>query len=52
MEVDRKLARETTIHEKEYKLPDNSLITIGKERFEAPEILFNPLLAGYEYPGI
>ena len=35
-----------------YKLPDDSTIEIGQERFLAPEILFNPLLREYEYPGI
>ena len=35
-----------------YKLPDDSIIEIGQERFLAPEILFNPLLREYEYPGI
>jgi len=42
LKMDRKLARETTCHEKEYRLPDNTRIKIGKERFEAPEILFSP----------
>ena len=31
--VDRKLARETTCHEIEHKLPDGSKIKIGKERY-------------------
>ena len=31
---------------------DDSTIEIGQERFLAPEILFNPLLREYEYPGI
>ena len=46
LSMDRKLARETTCHEKEYRLPDNSKIKIGKERFEAPEILFTPSYFG------
>ena len=49
LEVDRKFSKETTIHEKEFRLPDGSLIKIGKERFETPEILFNPMLGGYDY---
>lgn len=52
IEFDRKLARETTSHEMDYTLPDGTLIKIGRERFEAPEILFNPSIAGLEYPGI
>jgi actin-related protein len=41
---ERKLALETTVLEKDYKLPDGQIITIGRERFEAPEILMNPQL--------
>jgi len=37
---------------KKYILPDDSEINIGDERFLAPEILFNPLLKEYEYPGL
>lgn len=48
LDMDRKLARETTCHEKEYRLPDGTKIKIGKERFEAPEILFNPMFVGKE----
>ena len=38
--------------EKEYKLPDGQMITIGTERFRAPEALFNPSLIGMSIPGI
>ena len=37
---------------KKYILPDDSEIDVGKERFLAPEILFNPLLKELEYPGM
>ena len=37
---------------KNYTLPDDSIIEIGEERRLAPEILFNPLLREYEYPGL
>ena len=40
------------LENKNYKLPDRSIIEIRQERFLAPEILFNPLLREYEYPGI
>ena len=40
--LDRKLDLETTVLTKQYALPDNTIITIGKERFEAPECLFSP----------
>ncbi|OII78194.1 actin family protein [Cryptosporidium andersoni] len=35
-----------------YKLPDGQTIFIGKERFRAPELLFQPNLIGSEYPGL
>merc|ERR1712079_417826 len=38
--------------EKQYELPDGQVITIGNERFRAPEILFNPSLVGLESEGI
>lgn len=50
--VERKLARETTIHDREVRLPDNTCIKIGKERFEAPELLFNPFFGGHDYEGV
>ena len=34
--------------EKDYKLPDGQVITIGNERFRAPEVLFQPSFAGTE----
>ena len=49
--VDNKLDRETTCLEKEFVLPDKSKIKIGKERFYASEILFNPCLLGMEAAG-
>lgn len=49
---DRKLADETTYHDKEYVLPDKTTIRIGRERFEAAECLFNPMLANVEDRGI
>lgn len=42
LEMDRKLANETTCIEKEYQLPDQTMIKIGRERFEASELIFNP----------
>ncbi|CEH13717.1 Actin and related proteins [Ceraceosorus bombacis] len=36
----------------EFRLPDGNVIKLGPERFRAPEILFNPSLAGLEYPGV
>jgi actin-related protein 2 len=39
---ERAIAKDTTVLEKEYILPDGSTILVGRERFEAPEILMNP----------
>ena len=39
---ERKLANETTLLDKEYSLPDKTVIRVGRERFEAAECLFNP----------
>eukprot|EP00920_Eleutheroschizon_duboscqi_P041931 GHVT01100607.1.p1 GENE.GHVT01100607.1~~GHVT01100607.1.p1 ORF type:complete len:306 (+),score=35.47 GHVT01100607.1:364-1281(+) len=33
-------------------LPDGSLISVGTERYRAPELLFNPTLVGLEYLGL
>lgn len=35
-----------------YELPDGQTIEVGAERYMAPEILFNPALAGVEYSGL
>ncbi|CAD7924610.1 unnamed protein product [Amoebophrya sp. A25] len=35
-----------------YRLPDGQVISLGAERFRAPELLFQPNLIGYEYPGV
>ena len=39
---DRKLYEETTYYNSFYQLPDGREIIISKEKFEAPEILFQP----------
>lgn len=52
LKKDRKLAQETTVVDKEYRLPDNTVISVGRERFEAPECLFNPMLIDVESSGI
>lgn len=46
------LARETTIQQRSYTLPDGRTIRLASERFMAPEALFNPSLLDMEAPGI
>lgn len=38
--------------EKNYELPDGQSITIGNERFRAPEVLFQPSLIGLDVQGV
>ncbi|XP_055343471.1 alpha-centractin-like [Paramacrobiotus metropolitanus] len=35
-----------------YELPDGNQVEVGVSRFRAPELLFQPHLFGYEWPGI
>lgn len=50
--VERKLALETTCLMENYTLPDGKVIRIGRERFEAAEALFTPSLVDSEKPGM
>ncbi len=52
IEQERKLALETTCLMETYTLPDGRVIQIGRERFEAPEALFNPGLIDSEKKGV
>jgi actin-related protein 2 len=52
MELEKKLALETTTLIQKYELPDGRIIKIGSERFEAPEVLFNPSLIDEECDGL
>ncbi|XP_071079552.1 uncharacterized protein [Haliotis cracherodii] len=45
-------ASQSSAIEKEYELPDGSVITIGNERFRAPECLFQPSFMGMESAGV
>ena len=49
---DRTLDKETTYYNSIHKLPDGRKIRISSEKFEAPEILFNPSLIQNESHGI
>ena len=44
------LKQELPLHS--FKLPDGNTVTIGNERFQCPEALFNPALIGIEHEGL
>jgi len=52
LELEKKLALETTTVMQQYTLPDGRVIKVGAERFEAPEALFQPGLLGIESRGL
>lgn len=52
LEVEKRLALETTTLMTTYELPDGRIIKLGRERYEAPEVLFNPALLEQDYKGV
>lgn len=52
LEAEKKLARETTLVDKTYTLPDGRALRVGAERFLAPEVLLNPVDNGHDGKGI
>merc|ERR1712156_101243 len=49
---EEQLAAETTYMVEKFKLPDDRMLTIGRERYQAAEVLFNPGLLDLDVPGI
>jgi len=52
LELEKKLALETTTVMEAYTLPDGRVIKVGAERFEAPEALFQPRLVDVDGKGL
>jgi len=52
LELEKRLAQETTVLVQSYTLPDGRIIRVGGERFEAPEVLFEPHLLDVEGSGM
>lgn len=50
--LDGEERREIGEIEATYVLPDGQSIVVGNERFQAPEILFNPLIVGKDHHGV
>jgi len=50
--LEKRLATETTVLVQTYTLPDGRVIRVGGERFEAPEVLFEPHLIDVEGGGM
>ena len=46
------LAQETTVLMEKFSMPDGTIIKLGRERFEAPEALFQPSLVDKDGDGM
>jgi len=52
LEVEKRLAMETTVLIQSYELPDGRVVKLANERYEAPEVLFQPHLLDLEAQGV
>jgi actin-related protein 2 len=52
LELEKRLALETTVLVETYTLPDGRVIKVGAERFEAPEVMFQPRLIDVQQDGM
>ena len=54
LDYDKELIESDRNHhlKKTFLLPDGQEISIGSERFQAPEVLFQPKLMGYDFQGV
>jgi len=42
----------STSQHRTFKLPDESIVTVGSQQWRCPEALFNPMLIGKEMPSL
>eukprot|EP01115_Flamella_aegyptia_P006179 TRINITY_DN259_c0_g1_i1.p1 TRINITY_DN259_c0_g1~~TRINITY_DN259_c0_g1_i1.p1 ORF type:complete len:391 (+),score=205.16 TRINITY_DN259_c0_g1_i1:19-1191(+) len=52
IDLEKRLAQDTTVLVETFTLPDGRVIRVGGERFEAPEVLFEPHLIDIEGGGM
>jgi len=52
LDLENRLSQETTVLVAKYKLPDGRIIRVGRERFMAPEALFQPQLIDVDSVGM
>jgi len=52
LELENRLYEETTVGVQKYKLPDGRIISVGRERYMAPECLFQPGLIDRDCMGM
>lgn len=52
IDLEKRLANDTTVLVEPYTLPDGRVIRVGGERFEAPEVLFEPHLLDVDGGGM
>lgn len=52
LDLEKKLALETTVLDEQFELPDGTKIIVGRERFEASEAIFRPQLVDKEGLGM
>jgi len=50
--LEERLGTETTVLVNSYVLPDGRIIKVGAERYQAPEVLFQPGLIDVDKPGV
>ena len=44
-------SKSSTKHDRDFQMPDGSMIKVGTQRFRVPELLFNPANAGKDFQG-